>query len=395
MAITLTLAHERVIVRGIREWAGRNADWLLLGYGRDAADVLRNPPPVDGVIAGWMPQAARSFLRQLGVPVVLVDQEPYDDLPVVQTDNHAIGRLAAEYLMDLGYEHFAYWGPTEDAYSRLRREGFLEGLEREGLSLSIDDLNEDESPSTICPWQGRLTKVLRGLGRPGAIFCDDIRHARDVEQLCRWLGLRIPEDVAVLGVDPDELLSELGNTPISTIDQGCHRIGAQAAELLSRLMDGQRPPTEPILVCQPEIIERRSTGWADAQDGYVARAMRLIRRDSSDRLTISRIAEELGISRRALEIRFRRVLGRTIHDQIVRWRIRLVKRLLRTTHLPLPDVAARTGFSSANHMTKVFKAATGLSPGAYRTEHRSMGDETSDSRLRASSPPDSASIEEA
>jgi LacI family transcriptional regulator len=219
--------------------------------------------------------------------------------------------------------------------------------------------------------QTELQAWLRGLPRPvGLMACNDVR-ARHVLEACRSLGLRVPHDVAVIGVDNDEMVCELTDPPLSSVDQSARRIGYEAAALLDRLMQ-RKPPTANRVVVPPiGVVARASTDTLATNDAEVVRTLQALKAAPGRRPRIADLATAAGISRSSLEQRFRAAVGRTIHEEHVRLRVAATRKLIVETTLPLKAVAVRTGFPSLQYMTTFVRRHTGLTPARLRAVERS------------------------
>jgi LacI family transcriptional regulator len=191
-----------------------------------------------------------------------------------------------------------------------------------------------------------------------------------VLEACRAVGARVPDDVAVIGVDNDEMICELTSPPMSSIEQGARRMGYEAAALLERLMRG-RKTSQLRFVVEPEgVIARRSTDTLAVSDAEVAAAMRFIRDHACQRIHIDDVAEAIGLSRSSAERRFKAVMGRTIHAEINRVRFARAKQLVAESDLPLKQVSFQAGFRHVQYMTAIFRRRLGQTPKEYRTSSR-------------------------
>jgi LacI family transcriptional regulator len=199
----------------------------------------------------------------------------------------------------------------------------------------------------------------------GLMACNDDR-GRQVLEACREARLRVPEQIAVVGVDNDELLCELSDPPLSSVVLNAERGGYAAAALLDRMMRGRvRRPRR--LVVEPlHVVTRRSSDIIALEDAEVASALALIRQQATAPMQIDEVVEHVQISRRSLEMRFRQHVGRTIHDEIERMRLERAKRLLLESDLPIPRVASSAGFNSASYFVQVFCRQVGQTPARYR-----------------------------
>jgi LacI family transcriptional regulator len=215
--------------------------------------------------------------------------------------------------------------------------------------------------------EDEIGQWLLALPRPvGVMACYDIR-ARHVLDACRRVGLAVPDQVAVIGVDNDEFLCDLSDPPLSSVAPDTRRTGYEAAALLDRLMSGrERRRGQAIFVEPLGVVARRSTDVLALGDADVSAAVRFIREHACDGIAVKDLLAEVPLSRRVLEDRFRKLLGRTPHDEIARVRFERVRQLLRETRLPLAEIARRSGFRNAEYLATAFRRQLGTSPNAYR-----------------------------
>jgi LacI family transcriptional regulator len=189
-----------------------------------------------------------------------------------------------------------------------------------------------------------------------------------VLEACRTLGVRVPEDVAVIGVDNDEMICDLTDPPLSSVEQGARQMGYRAAELLDRLMAGKKTSSLRCVIEPVGVVARRSTDILAVEDTAVAAAVRFVRERACRRIQISDVADEAGVSLSTLKSRFKAVVGRTIHAEIQRVRIERARQLIAETDLPLKQVAVRSGFQYVQYMTRLFVRYVGQTPAKYRRQ---------------------------
>lgn len=375
VAVDRSLAYGRGVLRGIADYVEAYGPWSIYleprSAGRDAPGWLRRWRG-DGILAYVEDPALARRLARSGIPVVELFGHRFDlRLPQVGNDDAAIGRLAAEHLLDRSLRRFAFSGYPGEAWVERRFDGFRAALARRGLACDrLDAARSDGTPSRWERGQDRLTRWLRGLPKPVGLFACSDRHAQRVLDACRRAGLRVPDAVAVLGVDNDEETCRLADPPLSSVMDDPRRVGFEAARLLGRRMAGRRVPPGPRLVPPLGVAARRSTDVAAVDDPLVADAVRAIRARSGQGLRVEDLVAEARVSRAVFYRRFRAATGRTPHDEILRTRIERVKTLLRTTALPLEAVAARTGFDHPEYLSVVFRRETGRTPGAFRRSAR-------------------------
>jgi LacI family transcriptional regulator len=199
--------------------------------------------------------------------------------------------------------------------------------------------------------------------------CYDIRGWQVLE-ICRRLGIRVPDEVAVIGVDNDELLCDLSQPPLSSVIPDTDRTGYEAAALLDRMLAGRKVPPDELLIQPLGVATRQSTDVLAIDDEDLAAGLRLIRDHACDGIHVDDILARLAISRRVFESRFKKRLGRTPHEEIVRLQMQRVIDLLTQTDLPLLAIAERAGFKHVEYMSTAFKQRMGLAPREYRLRQR-------------------------
>lgn len=297
------------------------------------------------------------------------------DLPRVAADNEMIGRVAAEHFIERGFRRCVWVPFRDDVPNRERRKGFFETLAAAQIIASELPTTPWGSMRVGADWAGRrmiVSNELMRLPKPVAVFCYNDCVAADIIAACDQNGLRVPDDVAVLGVDNDTMLCESFHTPLSSVCHDLAGMAYEAAALLDRLMDGGTPPAELKRVRPKGIAARRSTDILAVDDRHVAAALRFIwDRYPLSTLSVDDVAAAVGIHRRVLEKAFRQELGRGINQELVRTRLKAVSLRLETTEHSITDIAAQTGYSRPNHLFRTFRSHFGMTPLQYRENARS------------------------
>jgi LacI family transcriptional regulator len=372
-----TRGYGRGLLAGIASYVRQHEPWTLYWQERS----LRDPPARwlrgwngDGVIARIAtPQLARA-LRALRLPTVdIYGWLTESHWPSLRSDNARVARLAADHLLERGFRHLAYCGFKGVNYSEERLPLFCQCVQEAGLDCHIYQsphsplsagLSAREQQGVL--YRDDLARWLRGLPKPvGLLACNDI-CGQQVLNACREIGLLVPDQVAVLGVDNDDVVCNLSDPPLSSIDLNCARIGFEAAALLARLLRGRSAPRGTIFLEPCGIVTRRSTDVLAIEDAEIAEAVRLIRSQACSGLNVSDLLASCSLSASSLERRFTRLLGRTPKAEIIRVRLQRVVELLTEPHLSLAAIAARTGFKYPEYLSAVFKAKFDMSPGQYR-----------------------------
>ena len=210
---------------------------------------------------------------------------------------------------------------------------------------------------------------LRSLPKPiGLMACNDDRGQHVIEA-CKLAGLRVPDEVAVIGADNDELVCELSDPPMSSVAVNFERAGYDSAELLAKLMAGRRSVSKAIVVSPTHVVARQSTNILAIEDAHVAKSLRFIRLHGREAIQVTDVVTASGLSRRVLEKRFRKLLGRSVLIEIRRVRVAQICRLLAETNLSVSQIADSLGYTSIEHIARYFRSEMKMSPLAYRKQH--------------------------
>jgi LacI family transcriptional regulator len=368
---------DRGILQGIASYVREGHDWSVFV---EEVEHQRIPDlkawDGDGLIVNFdNPHVVRA-LRGVDNPIVAVGggggwHDPADGVPYVATDDETIGRLAAEHLMDCGLRNFAFCGYPKsrtNGWMMNRKRGFTERLAEAGFSCHAFHGRH----TTATHWQDVLSELsawLRKLPLPvGIMGCYDYR-ARHLLEACKSLGLRVPDDVALIGVDND-IICELADPPLSSIEQGRFRIGYSAAATLELMMSGRRRVPKRQVIAPVGLVPRQSTDILCVADPALATALRMVREQACQGLQADVVAQRIGLSRNTLDKRCKEHIGRTIDLEIRRVRLDCAKDLLSRTALPLREVARKAGFGSEQYLSSVFSKTVGCRPSQYRIDHR-------------------------
>ncbi|MDY0166438.1 MAG: DNA-binding transcriptional regulator [Thermoguttaceae bacterium] len=365
----------RRLIRGIISYARKHGPWRLWIDDRGQREPQQLPPGWvgEGIIARIATHTIHRHVVGRKVPVVNVSGIELDGvkLPRAATDMQAVGRLASNHFLDRGFRNFGYYGPQRLSYVAPHREAFASCLAAAGYPCAVYRPSPGLGPrSNWSALQDDLARWLVGLPKPIGIFTWGNRPGREVIYVCQRAGLLVPEQVAVLAGDDDELLGAACNPPLSGVMVASEQIGHTAAEMLDRLMRGKRLARQTVTIGPESITTRQSTDTLAIDDRDLAEAIRFIREHASEAIQVSDLVAKLAISRRHLERRFHEVLGRTPAAEIRRVHLERARELLAETNLAIPLVAQKSGFGSPEYLAYIFKKETGLSPRQYRTQVR-------------------------
>ena len=360
-------AYARALLTGVRKYAEARTGWsMYLGeHSRHETDFSwLDGWRGDGVLARIETAPTAELVRRLDLPTVdLSAARLLPSLPGVETNDDTIARWAVEHFAQRGLRHFAYCGDERFAWALKRGAWFAEHVRQQGSTAHefrmIPSGRRAADRARLAAWLTRLPKPV------GLLACYDIA-GQEVLEACTLASLAVPDEVAVVGVDNDELIGNLTSPPLSSIAPDTTHMGHLAAQLLGQMMDGEVLEPGLRLIDPTRIVTRQSSDILAVDDPLVVEALRFIRDGAEQNLKVEAVLRHVGLSRRALDHRFERLLGRTVHAEILRVRMGRVAELLSSTDWTLHRIAERLGFSHSEYMGVAFKKYTGTSPGQYR-----------------------------
>lgn len=362
-----TVGYARGVLRGVADFAEDHPEWKFRVESPDRAGIeTLKAWPADGMVVMLNQKSLAPRLRDFAGPIVTVCALP--DLPsahLVQSDDVAVGRLGAEHLMETGGEFFGFVGLNEGSSVAVRATAFHDAVLAAGRQCTVF------SPLGVKAGvreREALRKWLMERAKPMAVLASNDGCGRLVLETCRDLGLLVPNEVAVLGIDNEDPLSRLVWPGLSSVILATEQIGNRSAHLLHRLLSGLPAPTEPLFIPPLGVAARRSTRQLLAKDPVLSKALTVIHQSVATSFGVEDLARQVNVSRASLERLFRRQLDRTPLQEIQHARIARARQLLIATKLPLKAVADRCGFAAASRLIEAFQRETGSSPTRYRED---------------------------
>jgi LacI family transcriptional regulator len=378
LLIESSRTYGRGILRGIGRYAHIRGPWSFFSQERDLdsgiPDWLKSWKG-DGIIARIEGRRTAKALFCLGRPVVDVSGNcAFESIPAFDTDARAVAQLAADFFLRSGFRHLAYCGYRGIPFSDRREAAFCQYLAERGHKVRVFSSPLICYPSTHIQAveqsglaaEKAIARWLRNQPRPlGLLACNDVR-AQQILNACRVHGLKVPEAVAVVGVDNDDVLCGLCEPPLSSIEPDTERLGYAAAELLDKLMKGDKPKVETVQIPPLRVVERASTDIVAIDDPITVQAVRYIRDHVGDGIGVKDVLAHLGRSRTDLEKRFRRWLNNSVRNEIIRRRMDRACSLLRQSRLPVNEVSRAAGFNTTTHLCRLFQRHLRQTPTQYR-----------------------------
>ncbi len=370
-------AYGRGILSGVAKFVRQHDPWSVffqdLNLCYVTPDWLKNWKG-EGMIVRLENDDIVSVIRRLKVPAVFLRHVHDKRIPSILTDNVATSRLCFEHLKERGFRQFAFCGFNGADYSDERKAGFVEAVTQAGMRCHVYTDAQAPLKSDTAQYEGlglkdggRVASWIKRLPRPaGVMACNDMR-GQQVLDACRAIGVAVPEEIAVIGVDNDEVICDLSDPPLSSVVPDTERIGYEAAVLLAEMMEGRKPPPPEILIGPSGVIARRSTEVLAVEDRQIAAVARFIREHACEGIDVSDVLRAIPMSRSSLDRRFIKMLGRSPKDEILRVRLNRVKQLLAETDFPLSLIAEKTGFEHIEYLSRIFKKKIGMTPSAFRS----------------------------
>jgi LacI family transcriptional regulator len=368
LLIDTSSVYGRELIEGIGRYAAEHGPWSIYHEDRGLFDPL---PPLlkgwkgDGIMARSVRKADLKRLLATGLPVVELFADFALSPPQVCPDEEMIGKLAVDHFLDRGLRSLAFFASDWAWWIDTRRDAFTGAIRKCGLPCEYVELRaQRKSKKRIA--ESELIRWLDSLPKPCGVFCACDVYASQVTNACRRSGIAVPSQIAVLGVDNDPVICSVSFPPLSSIDLHSKAVGYEAAALLDRMMAGHLPPKRTVLVEPGQVVTRESTDIMAVEDADVAQAIRLIREHACRGLHVTEVAKAVGLSCRALQQRFQRILQRSPKEEVMRVQIERAKMLLSQTDMNVELVSKRCGFAAFEYFVRAFRRETGATPRRYR-----------------------------
>ena len=367
------LRHHLDIFSGTQRFANEDGHWecVVDPFADERLGTIRGNSEYDGVIA----RATRKLTnraKRVDVPIVNVwVNSPVRNVPSVLTDGATAGKMAAEHLMARGLRQFGFVGYARDRMSGLMGNAFQATVAANGFPCTrYETVRVMDSVRAWNSFQGNIAHWIENWSFPIGICMQHDIMARYLTSACLRKQVRVPDDVAIISSPNELMICQHPEPSLTSVDLNYEEVGYQAAALLDRLMDHAKPPLKPRLVAPRELIARQSTDVYSVSDPLVSQAMRFISEHGGEHIKVSDVAAHVHVTRRTLERRFQRTVGRPISGEIQRLRVERVKRQLLESDAPIKMIATRLGYCNSKRLCEAFRRREGITPGDYRRQIR-------------------------
>lgn len=332
----------------------------------------------DGVIGLFDSKEEVDVFQNAGIPVIAQDlKERIEGVPVITGAYHLTGQIGAQYFLQKGYRNFAFYGFNDIVWSRERAQGFEEKLNQNGYNVHYYEHDQARSVELWYYGPSELSDWVEALPKPIAVMACDDNQALHITEACKLIGIRIPEDLAVLGVDNDEMVCGISDPPLSSVELDAIKGGYDAAFMMDNMIKGQEVESYNVQVEPTQVIGRRSTDFYSTQDPLVKNVLKFIHENLHENLKIGDVLKNVPLSRRAMEQRFQKVTGQSPYRYICRLRIEKICQELLETDNSIFEVALNAGFEDSKNMARLFKEFKGCTPKNYRKKHLVLNTNTS------------------
>lgn len=373
LLIDSTSEFDRKLLRGMMKYSKENGPWLFYrtpsNYHFDGSReewIIKWAKEwnADAIIGRWN-ESKLDLLAELDIPIVLQNTRYRSNIYSNLTGDYIItGQMAARYFRKKFYTSYAFFGLKDVIWSTEKGRGFKEEILKENVTYS-----QFEEDAGVVNDRRKLTNWLRSLPKGTALFCCDDAHAMIITETCMMAGISVPDDIAVLGVDDDDLICEISDPTISSIQLEVERGGYETCRLLhQQILQKKRQPFN-VFISPSEIKERNSTQTNNISDLQIKKIVRYIDENYRHEIMMEDIFQLVPLSRRSVEIRFKKATGMTIYQYLLNIRIEYFSYLLRTSDKPCIDLAYEVGFKDITNISRTFRKHKGCSPSEYRIKH--------------------------
>ena len=361
----------RRLLRGIAKYARFHGPWSFCWEPRGLAEIVAaaGNSDVDGIITRDAYFVDERLLRRIPTILVRHNRKESPKALNVITDCHKAARMAVDHFIERGLKNFAFCGYNGIVWAEERQEVFSRRLKEMGFKTHVHNGRFPEGAHQSERERERLVRWLKSLPNPiGLMGCNDDR-CQHIVRACKEASLRIPDDIAIIGVDNDELVCELSDPPLSSVSLNFEKAGFEAASQLDRLMKGEPDGGGNIVVQATHIVTRKSTDFTAVDDPEIAKALSFIRRHFTEAIGVEDVVETAALSRRVLEKRFRQLLNRSVLEEIRQVRTNHIAQMLVETNESILEIALALGFQDSDHISRYFRKETGMSLRQYRQKY--------------------------
>lgn len=372
LLMSKSIGYNRDVIEGIYAFSQRHHDWVFFDAPPHLAllEYLEEWQP-DGIIGHIFDSDVADCLAQLDVPIVnTTDSLAHLNYSLSDVHHFEVGVMAGNYLKSLGIQNFGYLGSGQLQYSKQRCSGFADTVDSTVATCHVEYLPRLADMAEFKIAHNKIREWVGQLAKPVGVFCSNDVPARDLTDLCREEGLRVPEDVAILGVDNDLVECRLSRPPLSSIEIPAAKIGYNAAKILHQLINNEDDSAVEVFTPSPiRVVERESTSMNAVADDEVRKVLLFIQESFATMQSLEEIMPHVSLGRRSIELRVKKVTGFSMLEILQSKRIEYAKALLTRNKGTMSNVAEACGYQSSRTFSQAFKKIVGCSPTSYARSH--------------------------
>jgi LacI family transcriptional regulator len=369
--------YNKNLLRGITRYSKDHGPWTFCKmptYYRETIGIdgilkWAKEWGADGIIGQFYNDEVEKFTAA-NIPLIAQDfKERFTEIPNITGAYTETGRMGADYFLKKGFKNFAFYGFGDIVWSRERAEGFEDRIQEAGFDVHCYQHNDSHAKDLWYYKPSALSIWLKSLPKPIALMTCDDNQGHHITEAAKNAGIRIPEEIAVLGVDNDEMVCDLSDPPLSSIELDSEKSGYEAARLMERMIEEKKCYAPDIIVKPTQVVTRHSTDIFASKDKYIVSALKYIHGNLDKNLKVDQVLKEVPLSRRSLEKRFMLTTGYPVYEYIYNQRIEKFTQKLLGTDMTIFEIALDLGLSDSKNIARQFKQIKGLTPMEYRKKH--------------------------
>jgi len=378
LLIDISEEYGQNLTKGIVKYSKEHGPWVFCKmplfyretHGVEGIVRFAKEWGADGIIAHLDNDLDIKKIHQAGISLIVEDfKERFEGISNVTGGYFETGAMGAEYFIKNGFKHFGFYGFKNIVWSRERFEGFQNYLSEHNLEVHHFDQDHQTAQALWFYKPSLLSQWLQSLPKPIAIMACDDERAQHITESCKQAQIPVPEQIAVLGVDNDQMTCNLSDPPLSSINLDTEKGGYEAAKLMHRLITKKNYAPHNIVVKPTHIITRQSTDITSASDQLIAKALKFIHQNIGDKINVSDVLKQVPLSRRSFEKRFYDITGIAVYKYIYNLKIQKFAERLLETDKTVSEISMESSFALSNNISRQFKQVKGCTPSEYRKQH--------------------------
>jgi|WetSurMetagenome_2_1015567.scaffolds.fasta_scaffold20073_3 LacI family transcriptional regulator len=376
-----TEAFAHYLLKGILNYSKGREPWVVCRmppsfrqqYGIDGVLEWMKKWEADAIIAQFdVDDQVNEFKENGIVALAQVLKSRFSEIPNITSDYQQAGELAANFFLQKGFRNFAFYGNKNLVWSEGRCRGFRNCINEKGYGKNFYEYKNQEIDNLWFYESGPLADWLLSLPKRTALMACDDNQGNKIMEVCRLIGIKVPEEISVIGVDDDETICNLSDPPLSSIRMDVEKGGYEAAELIDNMLRNHDFLFTDVCIEPIKIVNRLSTDIYSTDDPYVLTALKYISQHLIAGISVTDVVKQVPLSRRLLEIRFKQVTNQPIYQYIFNLRMERFAQLLLESDASIGEIALSVGLTDYKNLARQFKVQMKCLPSEYRKSHEAI-----------------------